>query len=293
MNAKYVIFIGILFTICSLTAQADLNAYKYVNVSKRYDFQKSEDQYQINSLTKFLFEKKGFHTFFNDEKFPEELKINPCLALRATIIDESNLFRTKVHIALYNCKNELVLKTELGESKEKDYKKGFQEAIRTAFTTIENMPYHFSDDERLVDIIVLPEKKEVTEVSAQAKKEKVPEELMIPEKMENQVSTDPKYQNKVAVIAENQLTKFSGNTIEGTFAAANKLIVIQQQGNQYIISDDKNNVIGILYPTSQASYFIVKWLQSDDNLPKLVYLNEAGDVVIDEKNTTRIYQPKK
>lgn len=35
------------------TAQESLNGYKYVVVPEKFDFLKSEDLYQINSLTKF------------------------------------------------------------------------------------------------------------------------------------------------------------------------------------------------------------------------------------------------
>ena len=41
-------------------AQSDINNYKYVSVSDRFDFLKTSDQYQLNSLTKFLLNKSGF-----------------------------------------------------------------------------------------------------------------------------------------------------------------------------------------------------------------------------------------
>ena len=40
-------------------SQTNLNNYKYVIVPKKYDFLKEEDQFRLNGLTKFLFEKYG------------------------------------------------------------------------------------------------------------------------------------------------------------------------------------------------------------------------------------------
>lgn len=293
MQVKNIILIGFLFCVLTTNAQDNLNAYKFVTVPNRFDFQKSDDAYQLNSLLKFLFNKKGFVAFLSNESFPAELVTNPCLGVTAKVSDESNLFRTKVFIELYNCYNQLVLKTEIGESREKDFKKGYHEATRIAFTTIENMPYQFSVDKRIKDIIVVPEiKKEVVKPVKAAQEVITVTEIQLPEKNESATMTDAKYQEKVAIIAENAAT-IKTPAIEGNFVAPNSNITITKQGNQYIISDHKQNVIGILYSTSQANYFIVKWLQSDDNLPKLVYLTEAGDLVIDGKNTTQLFKSKK
>ncbi|MDH3382294.1 MAG: hypothetical protein OEL54_06280, partial [Flavobacteriaceae bacterium] len=182
MRTLFLFVIGVFFTFCNTNAQENLNVYKYVIIPKRFDFQKTADAHQINSLTKFLFEKKGFKTYFTDDSIPEEVLLNPCLKLNVNLVDESNLFTTKVYFELFNCMNQLVLKTEVGLSREKDLKKGFHEAIRTAFSTIENMPYQFSDDNRVVDMLVLPEAKPTTAPELVKKEVVVVEEIVVPEK---------------------------------------------------------------------------------------------------------------
>ncbi|MDO9260354.1 MAG: hypothetical protein Q7U08_00225, partial [Flavobacteriaceae bacterium] len=107
--------------------------------------------------------------------------------------------------------------------------------------------------------------------------------------IEKPVMTEPKYQEKVAVIAAIPQLK-TQLTVEGVFKSMNQTLAIQKQGNQFVVSDAKNNVIGILYPTSQAHYFIVKWLQSDDNLPKLAFLNSEGNLTIDIKETAVVFK---
>ena len=57
LNIPIVIFI--IFQ-TSLYAQTGLNQYKYVSVPDRFDFLKTNDQYQMSSLTQFLLTKKGF-----------------------------------------------------------------------------------------------------------------------------------------------------------------------------------------------------------------------------------------
>ena len=60
MKTKFYIFILVLTVSISSWAQSNLNDYKYVLVPEKFDFLKSNDQYQLNSLTKFLLQKKGF-----------------------------------------------------------------------------------------------------------------------------------------------------------------------------------------------------------------------------------------
>ena len=60
----------------SLYAQTDLNQYKYVSVPDRFDFMKTNDQYQISSLTQFLLNKKGFNVLESIENYPSDLASN-------------------------------------------------------------------------------------------------------------------------------------------------------------------------------------------------------------------------
>lgn len=136
------IFILIIFT-NTLYCQQSLNNYKYVIVPKKYNFLKFEDQYQLNSLTKFLFKKEGFKTLFDTDIKPEELVKNPCLGLHSRVKSNSGLFSTKLIIELVNCKNEVVLTSIEGKSKQKDYKKAYHEALREAFNSITSLNYKY------------------------------------------------------------------------------------------------------------------------------------------------------
>ena len=81
-------------------AQSSLNDYKYVIVPKKYDFLKLYDQYQLNSLTKFLFNKNGFTSLIENENYPEDLVNNRCLSLKVDVEKLNSLLKTKLVILL-------------------------------------------------------------------------------------------------------------------------------------------------------------------------------------------------
>ncbi|WP_434037711.1 hypothetical protein [Formosa sp. 4Alg 33] len=131
-------------TICfSSFAQTSLNDYKYVVVPNKFDFLKESNQYQLNELTKFLFNKKGFTAMMEDEDMPEEMEINRCLILTSSIKEESNMFTTKLIVVLKDCRNKVVYETAIGSSREKDFKKAYHEALRDAFNSFDAVNYKY------------------------------------------------------------------------------------------------------------------------------------------------------
>ncbi|WAC03601.1 hypothetical protein N7U66_09090 [Lacinutrix neustonica] len=130
-------------TFSMLFAQNDLNEYKYIIVPTKFEFQNNESQYNLNAQLKFLFEKNNFNTLMSSEALPEDLINNGCLSLKANLIDESNLFKTRIKIQLKNCRDEVVYTSNQGMSREKAYKKAYQEAIRSAFESIKTLNYKY------------------------------------------------------------------------------------------------------------------------------------------------------
>ena len=80
MKKLILVFAFLLITVSSIYAQSSVNEYKYVIVPERFDFLKANDQFKLNSLTKFLLEKKNFLVFM-DNNMPKELTENRCMAL--------------------------------------------------------------------------------------------------------------------------------------------------------------------------------------------------------------------
>lgn len=140
------ILASILIFGCVITTSAqEINDYKYVSIPETYEFAGATDEYRLNSLTKFLFEKNGYNTLMNTEKIPADLDSNPCLGLQTKVVDNSGLFVTRLVIKLLDCKGQVVFESKEGRSREKDFQEAFQEALRDAFTSLEEIEYNYVD----------------------------------------------------------------------------------------------------------------------------------------------------
>jgi len=142
---KKIIFTFVLFNIMNLGfAQNSLNDYKYVIVPNKYDLFKEADKYQLNSLTKFLFEKHGFTAIMQDDNYPKDMQNNRCLALHSDLVTSSGMFKTKLQVVLKDCNDQVVYESIIGETREKDFAIAFNLALRDAFKSFEavNYTYH-------------------------------------------------------------------------------------------------------------------------------------------------------
>ncbi|MDN3596416.1 hypothetical protein [Zunongwangia endophytica] len=154
---KLSVLFAILFT-AVIYGQKSVDDYKYVIVPEKFEFLKENNQYQLNALTKFLLEKYGFSTVMKAAEKPTELQSNNCLALEADVHNNSGLFVTKMLLQLKDCYGNVVYESEEGRSREKNYKAAYHEALRDAFTSLEDLDYTYSDD----PIVEKAPKKEVT-----------------------------------------------------------------------------------------------------------------------------------
>ncbi len=136
------IFLFLLVSI-SISAQKNINDYKYVIVPKQFESFNKIDKYQVNSLVKFLLKKNNFTVFFNDEQLPEDLARNKCLALTASLKDNSGMFTTKTQLSLKDCFNNILFTSKEGTSKIKEYKKAYHEAIRRSFQSVKTLNYKY------------------------------------------------------------------------------------------------------------------------------------------------------
>lgn len=143
INMKNIILV--LFLIMSnifvFGQEKKVNNYKFIVVPDQFNFLKKKDEYKTSSLTKFLLKKNGFTAVLNSEQYPKDLIDNPCSGLKALVLDKSSVFKIKVIIELRDCSNRLLYTSDEGVSKLKEYKKGFQEAIRNAHASMIDVVY--------------------------------------------------------------------------------------------------------------------------------------------------------
>ncbi|MEL6812753.1 MAG: hypothetical protein AAFP76_15600 [Bacteroidota bacterium] len=133
---KYLLAFGLM--VCSISegiSQKELSDYSFVVVPEKFDFVNEVDKYQLNSLTRFLFNKHGFNAYF-DRELPD---VRRCDGLYAQVEGKPGIIWTKVTVILNDCKGNEVYRSEIGKSKIKQYSKTYVAALRDAFLSIESL----------------------------------------------------------------------------------------------------------------------------------------------------------
>ena len=102
---KIILLFALLFSIV-LNAQEN---YEVVILPKKFDFQKSENQYNLVTLCKLFFEKEGFQVFYKGDLSEEEYFKNRCNYLYIDLLDNGNMFNTKVAVQVKDCKNTILV----------------------------------------------------------------------------------------------------------------------------------------------------------------------------------------
>ncbi|WP_298555415.1 hypothetical protein [uncultured Algibacter sp.] len=174
MKTKFFLIILTCFIVSTTFAQTSINNYKYVIVNNKFDFLKKKDQYQINSLTKFLFNKYGFEAVMEGADYPKDLMLNRCLALHADVTKDPGMFKTKLKVMLNDCNDKVVYTSQFGVSREKEFKAAYNLALRDAFTSIKALNYKYAPNENITSLSIAaqtPVKTEVAEEIQQLKKE--------------------------------------------------------------------------------------------------------------------------
>jgi hypothetical protein len=266
---KKITTVLIFFIALSINGQQEkINNYKYVIVPSQFSFLKTTDQYQTSSLTKFLLNKKGFTAFLSNEDLPIELLQNRCLALIAEVLDDSGMFMVKNQIQLKDCYGTVLYTSEVGRSKEKNYKKGYHDAIRKAYNSMSNLSYSYNQKTPIREITKTVIKKTI----------KTKQDLLTKTDVPVRVSSDVKelktsIPNKI-INTDSGLTKelstsknvLYAQAIENGFQLVNTAPVVVFQVFRTKVKDvfiikDKN---GILYKNN------INWIAEYYNGSKLI-----------------------
>lgn len=240
-------------------AQNNINNYKYVIVPTSYSFLNEEDKYQLNSLTKFLFNKYGYTAFLTNEELPQDLNKNRCLALYADVVNDKGLFKTKLRIDLKDCGGIIVMSSKVGETREKEFDKAFNLALRDAFETFQFADYKY---EPTNDSVSLPSKLEVDDNAVEKEKEieRLQEELKSlkeEKKMESQKVEAPMPTVKEPEV-EVKETETEAEEAKIEVKEATDLLYAQPIDNGFQVVDTTPKIVMILLKTPQSNVFIVK-----------------------------------
>ncbi len=121
---NFSIFVLFLFSIHSFAQQN-----KVIIISNKYEFQKEKNTYNINNMLKAILVSNNYQVFFEDEVLPVEIAQNRCKALTGVLVDNSNLFLTKMKFQIRDCQNNLLFETAEVKTREKDIQNAYIETV--------------------------------------------------------------------------------------------------------------------------------------------------------------------
>ncbi|WP_055435694.1 hypothetical protein [Lacinutrix algicola] len=246
---KTVLILLALVVFTSVSAQQSLNDYKYIVIPNKFDFLKEADQYRLNSLTKFLFEKYNFETLMEDEVLPSDYGKNNCLGLKADLLKESTMFKTKLVVQLKNCKNQVVYTSSEGESRDKNYKIAYNQALRKAFKSIESANYSYNPE----NVILLTSSTQ--DVAEEQEEIKILKEEIENLKNEKEVAVkESKVKDEVvAKVKETVSVSQSPNTLKRV-----NVLYAQKTQNGFQLVDSTPKVVYIIKETGMSNVYLVE-----------------------------------
>ena len=262
-----------IFGTINISAQ-ELDQYKYVVVPEEFEFSKEVNQFQLNALTKFLFEKEGFETLMKQEEKPLDLQENYCLGLNTKVIENSGLFVTKLVVQLEDCRGNIVFETKEGRSRKKDYKKAHHEALRDAFSDIAAVDYQFNPGEVSVAAPSKEKQSQVTEEAEIAQAEPEAEAPEASDEVENTASAPAE------VVAENPMID-NASAKELNFEKDGKKYFLEKSDSGYsFFQQNSEEPFAVLAKSGGENSFIYKSLTHQG----VAYFDENGNLVVEYLN---------
>jgi len=255
---KIIILLCFILT-SSLYAQ-DLNNYKYVLVPEKFEFLKETDQYRLNGLTQFLFNKYGFNAYLGKKDLPEDALNNNCLNLFAEVVNESNMFTSKLAIQLKDCRGDVVYTSPFGKSKNKSYKVAYNEALRQAAKDLANLNYKYNGSKDIDLSSALAEQTPVTKISKEVAQKEV-KDIVKDQTKEITEEITEEITKELPKDVKNSATK--EDKLPSQFFAQKR----QKQGwLDYNIVDSDGVLYFVFYSTGKEDMYLVEQSKNQDKM---------------------------
>lgn len=233
-----------------LLAQGQLDQYKYIVIPNQFVFLKGKDTYNLNSLTKFLFNRKGFEAYLQEDELPQDVFQDRCLAAYAEVVPAKGGFRQKrLVVVVKDCRNNILLESRVGKSGTNNHERAYQEAVRDAFVTIDNLSYNYT-----------PNKQQETSTKETVVVAPEPQKVDIPEKSPSvPVSGELTAAGGVAVVATQPQAEASPNvSFEKKKVEADAVLMAIKTNYGYEVKDLTDSIIMNLLTTAAEGVYIVK-----------------------------------
>ncbi len=258
-----IIMLAVAFLLtANLSAQdTNLSNYSYVVIPEQFDFLKSKDEYKLNSMTQFYFEKNGFNSFLAGET----PNADRCDGLYADVEELKTVFGTKLQIVLKDCNNNEVYRGQEGKSKYKEYDKTYQDALRKAFNSIETLRVEQKD-------VVLYTKDKSENASKEVKQISEKQEIKMPKDDSNAENTLPD-------------AKFSNYSNSG------KTYLLRKTGEGYSLYEESSKAADGLLLKGKIIVMekAVKYMDADGKVSDASF-DASGNLSIKDGATVTVYQ---
>ncbi|MDC6404838.1 MULTISPECIES: hypothetical protein [Maribacter] len=247
-----------------LSAQTDLNNYKYFVVPKRFEAFRKTNQYQTSTLVKYLLSEKGFNAVY-DDALPPDLASDRCLGIWVDLLDDSSMFTTKTTLVLKDCNGADIFETQQGKSKIKEYKSAYNEAIGEAMQSLDGVDYEYTAMEAPKETLTLNFKNDVRSLKNKEIAERMEPKGINTDKVQRKA---PKNQNSMVVqeaTTENQSYKSLepvpsniGSKNESQVPENGEIWYAQEIANGYQLVDSTPKVRMKLFKSSNENMFMAQ-----------------------------------
>lgn len=136
-------FLFLMLFVVSCGFSQTINDYKVVIIPMRYEFQKSENQYRMQTMSKANLIKAGFVAYYANEPIPAEYN-DRCKVLYLDVKQDNSFLTTKLFITFKDCNNGIVFQSAVGKSREKEYQVAYSDAFNKAFESVIALGYVYN-----------------------------------------------------------------------------------------------------------------------------------------------------
>ena len=263
-----------------------LDSFKYIIVPKRFDIFDEDNLHQTSVLIKHLFTERGYLAVYDDD-LPADLVDRRCLGAVVDLEDNSTLLRTKLVIILRDCNSSQIFRSPPGNSKKKDFKEAYHEAIKEAFSVFDDIEYQYKPEEGTEEVVTASFEDDIKTV------EEVEEETVSTESTVVQVATPEEqyYRDMQPETTSYVKSEASDTTQVETPETEEKVDVLtaKEVTNGYQLVDSNEKVQLTLFKTSSGDVFLAKHDQGDGMVYKkdskwYFEYYEGSDLIVKELN---------
>jgi hypothetical protein len=152
-----------LIILISFVSFSQENNYKYAVLPAKFSFLNEANKYNLNSLTKAFFESQGYEVYYDTDTMSNDIANNNCNKIYINVLENNSVFQTKLSIEIKDCKNQVLLTSTEGKSREKEFRVAYNNALREAVNSIKGKltfenPYLKNDIASVIKPVKVEEK---------------------------------------------------------------------------------------------------------------------------------------